>query len=63
MPHKTAVLYPPCFDERISCPALIMGKSHDSGHNTGLDAIAKRREIPERFVGEIEGVSQNRDQG
>ena len=37
--------YPPLFDEKISCLVTIPGESGDSGHNPGLDGMAKSREI------------------
>ena len=40
-----STLYPPPFLEKISCLALIMGDSRDSGQSPGFDPMAKRREI------------------
>jgi hypothetical protein len=36
---------PPLSFEKISCLALIMGESRDSGQGPGLDRMARRREI------------------
>ena len=42
---RCSALYPPLFFEKISCLALIMGESRDSGQGPGLDQMAKRREL------------------
>jgi len=66
MRRKMPNEYPPFFDETICCLALILGKSCDSGCNSGLDAEAKLAVIsanPERFSGERLWESQIRDQG
>jgi hypothetical protein len=39
----------PYFLETISCPALIMGETGDSGQNPGLDGHGKKRTIPNEF--------------
>jgi len=36
---------PPVFLEKIFCQAWIIGESYDSGHDPGLEVMAKRREI------------------
>ena len=43
MPRETVELYPPFFGEKIVCQALIPGETGDSGHNLGLDEMAKSR--------------------
>jgi hypothetical protein len=48
----------PYFPETVSCLALILGESGDSGLGLGLDARAKDGRysgIPERFMGEMWG--------
>ena len=54
---------PPFLGERIRCLAPILGESHDSGHSPGLDATAKRQEIPERFMDDSRGMFQIAEQG
>ena len=60
MPRKTSAQTPHFFDERIRCPALILGASHSSGHDTGSYAKAKNASFsadPERFRANDQTVS------
>ena len=56
MRREMVCAIPPFFGDRISYPALIVGESHDLGHDSGLEAMAKRWKIPEGFLGEIRGM-------
>ena len=61
--HEMLCAIPPFLGERIRCLALIPGESSHSGHSPGLDAMAKRREIPERFEVDSRGMFQIAKQG
>jgi hypothetical protein len=39
----------PYFPKTISCPAVIMGESQRSGHNSGSDGLGKKTTIPNEF--------------
>jgi hypothetical protein len=51
----------PYFPETISCPALILGESGDSGHNSGFGWTWKEADNSERISGESLEDSQNQD--
>jgi hypothetical protein len=53
----------PYFPETISCLALIIGDTGDSGRNSGFRWTWKVADNPERVSGELKWVSQIRDQG
>jgi hypothetical protein len=61
--HEMLCAIPPSLGERICHPAPILGESHYSGRNPGLDAMAKRLEIPERTVGDSRDMLQIAEQG
>lgn len=66
MRREAGSLRHPIFSWNISCLAVIMGETGDSGHGLGLCAMAKHRGLLrfcERLLGNLGEGSQNRDQG
>ena len=66
MRRKVRSLRPPYFPKTISCLAVIMGRTCDSGRNPGFDGRGKRREIhsdSERFTGRDRGVVPDQGSG
>ena len=61
--HEMLCAIPTFLVETILNLAGIPGESRDSGCNPGLDAMAKKRGIPERFPGRVKTIFQIRDQG
>ena len=57
---RGSVAKTPYFLETISCLALIMGESHNSGQDSGWDRNGKKTTIPNEFRGEFMEGFQNR---